>query len=199
MRGAISLLSILALALVITGCGKSSSYRSPAWERPYRGVATSTVTVVEFSDFQCPACQAAEAMVNDLLAQYGNSVRFEYHHFPLSNIHRYAFNAAVASECAADQKKFWEYHDRLFREQPNFSQDALINYAADLGLDKASFTECLSSDDPAQRVKNDVADATQRQLPGTPTFFVNGQQVGDWSQLGALLKAAGAIPVSVSQ
>lgn len=198
MRRAIAVFSVLAVAALAAGCGKSS-YRSPAWERPYRGGASSTVTVVEFSDFQCPACRAAEATVNDLLAQYGSSVRFEYHHFPLTSAHRYAFAAAVASECAADQGKFWEYHDRLFREQPNFSRKQLIGYAVDLGLEAGPFTECLSSDDPAQRVKNDAADASRRAVPGTPTFFINGQQVGDWAQLGALLRVAGATPVTSTQ
>ncbi len=194
MRTAAAAIAVVAVAALVAACGKSS-YRSPAWERPYRGVATSSVTVVEFSDFQCPACQSAEATVNDLLAQYGGSVRFEYRHFPLTSIHRFAFAAAVASECAADQGKFWEYHDKLFREQPNFSKKDLIGYAESLGLDVEPFTACLASDDPAGRVKDDAAEAARRGLQGTPTFFINGQQVGDWSQLGALLRAAGATPV----
>lgn len=187
--------AVAAVALLATGCGKSS-YRSPAQERPYRGVASSTVTVVEFSDFQCPACQAAQATVSDVLAQYGGSIRFEYRHFPLTSIHRYAFRAAVASECAADQGKFWEYHDRLFREQPNFAEKDLVAYAQELGLDVEPFRACLKSDDPAQRVKDDVAEAARRKLQGTPTFFINGQQVGDWSQLGPLVRAAGAQPAA---
>lgn len=198
MRSSIAAIAVLTVAAVVSGCGKSS-YRSPTWERPYRGAASSSVTVVEFSDFQCPACKAAEATVNDLLAQYGTGVRFEYRHFPLTSIHRYAFGAAVASECAADQGKFWEYHDRLFREQPNFSKKSLIGYAQDLGLDVEPFTACLSSDDPTQRVKDDADEAARRKLPGTPTFFINGQQVGDWSQLGSLLRAAGATPVGQTQ
>ncbi len=198
MRRASVAITVFAVAALAAGCGKSS-YKSPAWERPYRGVATSSVTVTEFSDFQCPACQAAQQTISDVLEQYGGSIRFEYHHFPLTSIHRLAFAAAVASECAADQGKFWEYHDRLFREQPNFSKRELIGYAKDLGLDEVPFTECLSSDDPAQRVKDDAAEAARRQLQGTPTFFINGQQVGDYSQLGALLRAAGATPAAQTQ
>lgn len=193
----VALAALAAVSLVASACTKSS-YRSPAWERPFRGAATSSVTLVEFSDFQCPACQAAEAVVEDALAQYGN-VRFEYHHFPLTSIHRLAFKAAVASECAADQGKFWEYHDRLFREQPNFSQKDLVAYAQDLGLDTDSFTACLGSGDPAQRVKDDAAEAARLRLQGTPTFFINGQQVGDWSQLGVLLRTAGATPAAPAQ
>lgn len=187
------------VALAAAGCAKSSSYRSPAWERPFRGLATSSVVVVEHSDFQCPACRSAQPAVDALLAKYGDQIRFEYHHFPLTQVHRFAFDAAVASECAADQGKFWEYGSKLFEMQPEFSRADLIKYAADLGLNTDTFTQCLDSDDPANRVKDDVAEAAKLKLPGTPTFFINGRQVGDWAQLEGLLLAAGVHATTTGQ
>jgi protein-disulfide isomerase len=189
---------LLFVAVVALGCGKSSNYRSPAWQRPYLGLATSSVTVVEYSDFQCPACKAVQPIVKEMLVKFGTQVRFEYHHFPLTQIHRYANDAAVASECAADQNKFWEYHDRLFEEQPEFSQVNLIRYASELGLNVDTFAQCLNSSDPATRVKSDANEATKLKLPGTPSFLINGRPVADPSQLEALLLAAGLRASSTS-
>lgn len=148
------------------------------------GPADAKVTVVEFSDFQCPACRAAEPLVAQLKSNYGDSVQFVYRHFPLDSIHTNARLAAQASEVAAEQGKFWEYHDLLFGKQTEWEgitdKDELLNlfaeYASQLQIDKASFLEKIETQEVAQRVASDADLGSSLQVNSTPTFYVNGQQ-----------------------
>ncbi|MDZ4229757.1 MAG: thioredoxin domain-containing protein, partial [Candidatus Veblenbacteria bacterium] len=100
--------------------------------------------------------------------------------------------AALAAECANDQGKFWEYHDQLFDKQPNFSRDELVVYATELGLTiegESGFAACLDSRAETDVVRADMREGDQRKVSGTPTFFLNGEAVQDWSQLKAIIQA----------
>ncbi len=139
--------------------------------------------VEEFSDFQCPACKSAVPIVERLLSQYGDRVQVQYRHFPLDQIHKRAFAAARSSECANDQGKFWEMHDALFANQPDFSKDELIQYARDIELDAELFTTCFESSAHGKTVRSDQADGRKKGVSGTPTFFVNGKKVQNYGNL----------------
>jgi protein-disulfide isomerase len=140
---------------------------------PAKGPESAPITIVEFSDFQCPFCSRANAAVDEVVKTYGDKVRVVFRHFPLS-FHQDAPKAAEASMCAADQNKFWEYHDKLFANQQALKVDDLKKAAADLGLDTARFNECLDSGKKAEIVKKDLEDGTKAGVTGTPAFFING-------------------------
>lgn len=110
----LSLATLFTSALLLAACVDTTGI-SPTSSRPPRGNANALVTVMEFADFQCPACMSAHATINKpLFEKYGSQVRFEFRHFPLRNIHRFALDLAEASECAADQGKFWEFVDLAY-------------------------------------------------------------------------------------
>ena len=141
------------------------------------GPENPKLTLVEFSDFQCPSCKVYKPIVKSLIEKYPNDLAFVYRHFPLP-VHNFAIVAARASEAAALQGKFWEYHDILFDNQPNFAEADLLKYANDLGLDVEKFSTDLKSQEVAETVNIDYKVATDLNLPGTPSFFlVNGDKV----------------------
>ena len=142
---------------------------------PSRGRLNAPVTIVEFSDFQCPYCKQAAVNLKPLIQSYGSDVRFVFKQMPLP-IHPDAFKAAQASVCAADQGKFWEYHDILFNSSA-LSEQALKRYASDVGLKADEFTACLNSEASATVVRRDMQEAMRADVQGTPTFFVNGRLV----------------------
>lgn len=170
--------------------GSAPTYENVNSPRPVKGSSEAKVVVEEFSDFQCPACKSAQDTVKRVINEFGDQIRFEFKHFPLTTIHPQAFRAALASECANDQGKFWEYHDLLFINQPNFSPNELVSYAEGLGLNKDTFKACLDSRAKNDVVRADMAEASSRQVNATPTFFVNGQVVQNWNQLGDIISAA---------
>ncbi|MFB3923615.1 MAG: thioredoxin domain-containing protein [Terriglobia bacterium] len=141
------------------------------------GNLAAPVTVVEFGDFECPACGRAEEGVREIRQQYGDQVRFVFRQFPLERIHIFALKAAQASECAADQGKFWEAVDKLYAKQLDLSEPALIDYAGELGLDVPRFTQCLRSGATLPRIQRDVEDAHALGVDRTPTFFVGRQRI----------------------
>ncbi|MEW6062831.1 MAG: DsbA family protein [Nanoarchaeota archaeon] len=132
------------------------------------------VTIVEFSDFQCPYCGRAELTLKQLKQDYGSKIEIIYKHFPL-NFHQYAQKAAEASECARDQGRFWEYHDLLFGNQDALDLASLKKYAKDLGLDTGKFNSCLDNGGKASVVKNDFNEGIARGVDGTPTFFIGNE------------------------
>lgn len=157
----------------------------------FRGPADAKVTIVEFSDFQCPSCKAVEPLLKQVLAKYPNDVRLVYRHYPLVSIHQYAQIAAQASEAAAEQGKFWEFHDVLFEKQEAWSKlssesqviDAFVEYAGQLGIDTTKFRERIAADEVRKRVLADVADSQKLNLSGTPSLFVNNKRVPAPGQL----------------
>jgi protein-disulfide isomerase len=144
---------------------------------PARGPAAAPVTIVEFSDFHCPFCKQAQALLAELRTRYTDRVRLVYKHLPLDRLHPTARRAAEASECANDQAKFWEYHDRLFAGEPDGSPEKLRGLAQDLGLDVAAFGRCLDAGTHRARVQRDVDEAERLGITFTPAFFVNGRLV----------------------
>lgn len=141
-----------------------------------RGDFDAPITLVEFSDFECPFCARHLPTLNRLLNEYDGKVRLVYKHFPLG-FHPNAQKAAEASECAGEQGKFWEYHDKLFENYQDYGLDNFKQWAKDLRLNSAKFNDCLDSGKYAQKVKKDAQEGAQKGVNGTPATFVNGQLV----------------------
>ena len=147
-----------------------------------RGNPDSKVTLLEYSDFQCPACGWYHTPLSQLLQDYANDFLFVYRHFPL-NIHKNAHLAARVTEAAGLQGKFWEMHNLLFERQSEGSErEALpifVNYADELGLDITKFKQDIDSEAVIARVQRDVASGNGANIPGTPTFFLNGEKIAN--------------------
>jgi len=149
-----------------------------AGDDPARGPAKALVTVIEFSDFQCPFCKAFfHQTLPRLIADYGTRVRFVYRDFPINQIHPEAQQAAEAAQCAFEQGRFWEYHDRLFQHQETLAVPDLKRHARALGLDATAFERCLESREFRSEVEKDLEDGRRYGVNGTPTFFINGRKV----------------------
>lgn len=156
---------------------------------PFLGPKDAKVTVIEFSDYQCPFCRSFwRNTLNQIKEQYidaGKSVKFVYRDFPLSSIHSMAQKYAEAAECAEDQGKFWEMHDKIFEEQDKLGQGTIGAYgvndikrwAGELGLNGAEFNQCLDSGKYSEEVNQDFKDGTLSGANGTPTIFINGRVV----------------------
>lgn len=147
-----------------------------------KGEKDAPVTIVEFSDYQCPYCKRyIDETYPQIWEEYGSQIYYIFRDYPLP-FHPHAQKTAEAARCAGDQGKYWEMHDLLFSERDQWAEkeeiDAdLANYAARLGLNKSEFNECLSSGKYAQAVKDDMALGEKMGVSGTPTFFINGQKL----------------------
>lgn len=148
---------------------------------PVRGNQNAKVTIVEYSDFQCPFCQSASTNVlPKILKDYDGKVKLVYKQFPLEQIHPWAKNAAIAGVCAYEQgnDKFWKFHDLVFTKQKEIiaekSMDQLKGFAKDAGLDTNKFNSCLSSPDSTAKVQNQIKEGISVGVNSTPSFFVNG-------------------------
>ncbi len=153
-----------------------------------RGDPNAAVTVVEFTDFQCSACGAMYPVVEDVLKSYGNRVRFVIRNFPLTQVHANAFHAAQAAEAAKAQGKFWEYIDFMFKNQTTLDTDSLKKYATQVGLDRKRFDAELESGKYEPVLRRDMEDGEMYGVEVTPTFFINGAILTDYSADG--LRAA---------
>ena len=141
---------------------------------PAKGPANAPIEIIEFSDFQCPYCLRANPTVKQVLDTYGDKVRFVYRNYPLGN-HPNAWPAAEAAQCANEQGKFWEYHDRLFANSAKLSDTDLKQSAAEMGLDAARFNACLDGHKYKSVIEADVKAADAAGVSGTPAFFINGR------------------------
>lgn len=148
---------------------------------PFKGPVGAKVVFVEFSDFQCPACGAAFPTIKRLSEEYSDRVKFVYKDFPIAQLHPFAQKAAEAGQCAFEQEKFWEYHDKLFENQENLTVEDLKQYAKDIGLEEQKFNECLDSSKYSSAVASDMSVAKQLGVNGTPTFFINGAKYSSMS------------------
>ncbi len=155
-----------------------------------RGNAKAKITLVEYSDFECPFCGRFTPTVDAVLENYPDDVRVVYRHFPLRSIHAEAAPAANASECAGEQGKFWEFHDKLFLDQTNLSTATYSQYATELGLNVSKFDECVSSNKYASAVQEDEASAQAAGGRGTPYSILIGPD-------GETVPISGAQPFSV--
>jgi len=141
----------------------------------FYGDSDSRVIVVEFADFRCPACRAAEATAKKIREQFGNRIRFAFRQFPLVGVHPESEKAAEASECAGQQGKFWQAVDMFYEHQDDLSMPALNLYAGEMGLDSRKFVGCLQKGEMASRVNQDLTDGEALGVHMTPTFFVDGR------------------------
>jgi protein-disulfide isomerase len=146
-------------------------------DTPSLGPKGAPVTIVEYSDFECPYCAQAAPIMKKVLETYPDKVRFVFRDFPLSNIHPNAAKAAEAGECAREQGKFWEMHDKLFADQKHLTVPDLKSAAQSLGLDKEAFASCLDSSRTEATWKAEAAEGESYGVSGTPFFFVNGRIV----------------------
>ena len=142
---------------------------------PVKGPATAPVTIVEFSDFQCPYCSRVIGTLKQVEEKYGDKLRVVFRDFPLTSIHKDAAKAAEAGACANEQGKFWEMHDKLFGNQSKLQVEGLKQSATEIGLDAADFNQCLDSGKYAAEWQKDVDEGTSYGVTGTPAFFINGR------------------------
>jgi len=141
-----------------------------------RGPADATVTILEFSDYECSYCASHHPTLMQIAEEYPNDVRWVYRHFPLS-FHANAMPAAEASECAADQGKFWEFTDALFATTKTLSADLYDEIAGDLSMDVTTFSACASSGEKAANVEVDYAEGIAAGVQGTPAMFIGDELV----------------------
>ncbi len=145
-------------------------------DRPSRGPDNAPIEMIEFSDFQCPFCRNAFSIVNQVLATYGDRIHFVYRHYPLAN-HPRARPAAEASQCAAEQGKFWQFYDKLFGDQSRLSDEDFKQHATQLGLETAQFNACVDSHKYGAEIDIDIQAANEAGVSGTPAFFINGRML----------------------
>ncbi len=177
-------------AALVAGCGTSSTpatgggspalVPAPVGTSPVRGPPDAWVTIVLYSDFQCPFCANFQVTLQSVLPSYGNDVRLVFKHYPLPR-HTYAHTTAVAAECAHQQGKFWELHDLVFANRDTlFSgpfESQLVSLATQAGLDLSSWQACRSDPATSAIVDADQATGSTLGVSGTPTSFVNGVMV----------------------
>lgn len=186
--GIIAVVALLIISFITSQSGDPIDETSFATlevqelEAHVKGNAESDIRLIEYSDFQCPACKAAAPAVDELVQQYGNQFALEYRHFPLRSIHPNAQIAAQAAEAAGIQGKFWEMHDALFENQDQWAQSFnpekyFRAYAKDLGLNIDRFRFDLESDEVKDLVNSQFDEAGELRIPGTPGFIFNGEVV----------------------
>jgi len=167
-----------------TGPDPAKVYELPVGKSPIKGPENAPVTIVEFSDYQCPFCARSEPLINDVLKEYPTQVRFVYKHFPLTSIHSFAMGAAQAAAAAQKQRKFWEMHELLFANQRALQPEQLKAYAKQLGLDAAKFEADMTAPDVKALIQEDMQLSQKVGVRGTPTIFVNGKIVQNRSLEG---------------
>jgi len=161
----------------VTAQPQYTRYDIPTEGYPSLGPADAPITIVEFSDFQCPFCRRFhQETYSALLNAYPGQIRFVYRNLPLTSIHPNAMSAAIASLCANDQNVYWDYHDKLFSSE-TLSRDIYIQYASELGVNVDDFSACLDSGAHDDYIAQDMDFALNLGVQSTPTFFVNGLAV----------------------
>lgn len=146
------------------------------------GSATATVTVEEFADFQCPSCAQVHGMMKNIQSNYGNRIKFIYRHFPLSQLHKNAYDASLAAEAAGQQNRFWDMQNQLFTNQQAWSTSAevrpiFVDYAQKMGLDVQKFQSDMLAMSTKLRVDADIKRGNALNLNSTPSVFINGKSV----------------------
>ncbi len=165
-----------------------------------KGGQNASIQIVEYSDFQCPACQRSAQFLQQMMERFGDKTSLTFRHFPLA-AHQGSPLAHQAAECADRQQKFWDYHDRLFAEQnqwaaaPNPSE-LFLTYAKDLGLDLDAFALCLADPKIRQPILSDKAEGESAQIKSTPTFFINGQRAVGLIELQKKMQEMTGVPLS---
>jgi protein-disulfide isomerase len=165
----------------------------PGPEDHVRGPADAPITLVEYGDYECPHCAIAHVVVQQVLEEVGQRVRFVFRNFPIAETHPHAWIAAEAAESVASrggEDAFWRMHDLLYENQDALQHDDVIEYAAAVDVDPIGVADDLASESMRERVQRDVDSGMRSVVKGTPTFFVNGRRFeGDWTDPGALTDA----------
>ena len=184
-----ALVAVLSVLSVLAAGRTRKPFSTQAPDFREKGPASAKIQIVEFSDFQCPACRYAEPPVRQIFTVYGDKVHFTFKHFPL-RMHEWAKPAAAAAECAGRQGKFWEYHDRLYDHQPEWTNEKadsfLTGYARDAKLDMPAWEACRQSDSAKDAVASDMKDGDNAWVGSTPTFFINGRRFVGGKQLAEI-------------
>lgn len=170
---------------------RQSQYQfEPSADAPVWGNPNAKVTVVEFSDFQCPFCKYAAFHLKPVLQEYKNRVKFYFYNYPLDSscnkkieggMHDKACMAASAAECAAQFGDFWDYHDAIFRNQQNLSRELLLKLAKDQGWNVEKFEKCVDSPEAKKRVEEDIEAGNKIYVTGTPTVLINNRRIKYWT------------------
>jgi protein-disulfide isomerase len=158
----------------------------------FQGPPNAAIELVEFGDYQCPHCGLAYSVIKKIQKHFGQKLKFVFRNFPLSEAHEFAFQAALASEAAARQKRFWEMHDILFEHQSALGMHSILGYAKDLGLDGFQFEKDLKDGSIASKVESDFENGIRSGVNGTPTFYINGHRYQgnyDFDPLAVALEA----------
>lgn len=185
---------LLGLAAVVFVIAKLATAPATPTENKYQGLtpvekidwskdnASASATLIEYGDFQCPACKYYETFLSKLHTDMGDKVHFIFRHFPLRGIHPNAQMAAQAAEAAGKQNKFWEMHDMLYDKQEDWSKSQIANetftgYASELGLNIEQFKKDYDSQEVKDRIQRDVDSGNTAGVDATPTFFLNGTKI----------------------
>ena len=180
-RQVVSALGILIVccAAVFGWRGNMKPYSPDAPDYRVKGRADAPVVIVEYSDFQCPACRVAVGPLKSILRLYGEDVRVVFKHFPW-DFHEHARAGARAAECAGRQGKFWEYHDQLYDHQREWTEgesaEFLTGYAKELELDGPAFAACVNDPSVEAALVTDIEEGDNQWVNSTPTFFINGKR-----------------------
>ncbi|TSC81908.1 MAG: DSBA oxidoreductase [Parcubacteria group bacterium Gr01-1014_20] len=173
----------------------------------FLGKNDAKVVLVEYGDYQCPACAAYHPFTKEIVREFGDSIAFVYRYFPLRSIHKNADITAQAAEAAGKQAKFWEMHDLLYKNQKSWenasnAEEIVIGYAESLGLNLEQFKVDLKSQIVKDKIEGDYQSGLKAQIQGTPTFFVNGKSIQNplsYDEFRTILIKNGATPQAVSQ
>ena len=193
---------------IVPGATGAGRYLEPPSvdDDPSKGPEDAPVTIIEFTDFQCPFCKRGADTVDQIVDAYGDQVRVVFRDFPLAALHPDAQQAHEAGECADEQGKFWEIHDKIFANQADVSVATLKGYAEDLGLDMDRFNTCLDNNAMKAEIDADMAAGREYGVSGTPAFFINGLMLAGAqpfdsfaSVIDAQLEKAGAAPVATAE
>jgi protein-disulfide isomerase len=189
-------LALQAVETSLRGEAKIATHIDPfridvAATGPGKGPENAKVTIVEFSDFQCPYCSRVNPTLEQVTKTYGDKVRIVFRQFPLVQIHPNAMGAGMASLCADEQDKFWQMHDAMFADQQNLGSEGLAKIAGTIeGMDVEAFSGCLESDKFRSQVERDLADGSKAGVTGTPAMFINGRFLNGavpFEQLSAII------------
>ncbi|HEX8430263.1 MAG TPA: thioredoxin domain-containing protein [Longimicrobium sp.] len=165
------------------------AWRQYATTGSHLGAPAAPLQIVEFSDFECPFCAKTTTQLGELMNRYPGQVSVVYRHYPLESIHPNAFPAAVAAECAAEQKRFRAYHDALFAGQDSIGEWDWSRFATQAEVpDLAAFRECVASERPAARIRADLKAGKEAGVNGTPAFIFDGKMMTGAAGLAAIEK-----------
>ena len=180
------LVIVIALIFFTSSNNNASAYYPTADDDPAIGAINAPIEIIVFGDMECPFTKKwALNTFEQIKDKHGENVRIVYRDFPKYDKHKFAENAAEATECAGDQDKYWDYFTKVFQMQSALSNANLKQYAVDLGLDSKEFDECLDSSKYEKEVRADRADGAKAGVITTPTFFINGNKIEGAQELGA--------------